>query len=250
MSARYEPPRLADASGTNDPIAAAITALRDEPPSAAQLNALAQRLAPQLGTPAVTGSASAGIAWWLKWLCGLTLSIAIGAYVMSHATRSKPAPRHARLSAAASSALPRAIGMPAPASIVEAHASEAKAPIAPARVRTSPRRSASTAAPAPENELVLLERSRAALDRDPAAALSLAEAHARSYPSGIFAQEREMLAIEALLKLKRKADARARAERFVERYPDSPQAPRVRAWLGRTLSPAADSYAVPEPDQH
>jgi hypothetical protein len=253
MSTRYEPRRLADLSASDDAVAAAIMALRDEAPSATQIDTLARRLASQLATPVVAASTSAGLAGWLKGLCGLALSFAIGAYVMSHAGRSKPAPRHAVVNAAAPVAVPRVIATPAP--IVEPaklQPTRAKPAIAPARVRTPPRRSApeaAAAAPTPESELVLLERSRAALDRDPASALALAEAHARSHPSGIFAQEREMLAIEALLKLKRKAEARARAERFVQRYPDSPQAPRVRAWIERTPPPAADPHAVPESDQ-
>ncbi len=79
----------------------------------------------------------------------------------------------------------------------------------------------------------MVERSRVALDHDPALALDQAQAHARIYPDGVFAQEREVLAIEALLKLRRRAQALVRAERFVERYPESSHVRRVRALIDR-----------------
>jgi outer membrane protein assembly factor BamD (BamD/ComL family) len=83
----------------------------------------------------------------------------------------------------------------------------------------------------PEDELALLERSRAALRSDARAALSLAEQHARAYPSGRFAQEREVLAIQALLKQARDAEAVARAQRFIGEHAGSPYALRLREML-------------------
>jgi hypothetical protein len=47
------------------------------------------------------------------------------------------------------------------------------------------------------------------------------------------AEERERLAIEALLRLDRRADAEARAARFHRRYPRSVQGPRIRELLAR-----------------
>jgi outer membrane protein assembly factor BamD (BamD/ComL family) len=104
----------------------------------------------------------------------------------------------------------------------------------------SPPLPATNATPAPEAELALLQRSQAALDREPGAALALAEQHAREHPAGVFSQEREMLAMEALVKLRRVPAALARAERFVRDYPTSPHNERVRALLERfrMLAPA------------
>jgi hypothetical protein len=104
-------------------------------------------------------------------------------------------------------------------------------------------RPAQTATPARESpsagELALLARSQAALERDPRAALALAEEHRQHYPRGVFTEEREMLAIEALQKLRRKPDAVARARAFVALYPSSPHARRVRALLDSAVGGGA-----------
>jgi hypothetical protein len=71
----------------------------------------------------------------------------------------------------------------------------------------------------PEDQL--LERARRALASDPNRALALTREHARSYPSGVLAQEREVIAIEALKRLGRGGEAEARRGTFEERYPQS-----------------------------
>ena len=86
-----------------------------------------------------------------------------------------------------------------------------------------------------------MQRTQSALDRDPSQALALAQEHAREYPNGLFAQEREVLAIEALLKLRQRAAAVARAKTFVGRYPGSAHARRVRALLERAPLPAPET---------
>ena len=80
------------------------------------------------------------------------------------------------------------------------------------------------AAPA---ETDLLRDARLVLDRNPAEALRLTEQHRREYPNGAFSQEREVIAITALTRLGRSADARARAERFRALYPSSPYTARI-----------------------
>jgi outer membrane protein assembly factor BamD (BamD/ComL family) len=68
----------------------------------------------------------------------------------------------------------------------------------------------------------LLDGARGALQReDPAAALEAAEQHARAYPTGILAQEREAMAIRALVMLGRTPEAQARTDLFRSRFPDS-----------------------------
>jgi hypothetical protein len=244
MNTRDEPRRLVDAA--DDSLAAAIVALRAEPPSRAQLDALAQRLAPQLASPTLAGAATTAVALWIKWLVGLSVALAVCTYVATRGARSVPAPQRAQGIGSSAAAPPSVVAAAAPeVPIAEPRAAGVESREPPVRPRTAARRASRdpaasvparvpAAAPAPEDELSLLERSRAALDAEPTLALELAESHARSYPSGVFAQERELLAIEALLKLKRKAEARGRAEQFVQRYPDSPHTRRVRALLDRT----------------
>jgi hypothetical protein len=75
--------------------------------------------------------------------------------------------------------------------------------------------------PPPESELALLQRAGDRLRADPAGALHLAEQHAERFPSGALAQEREVIAIEALVGLHRDSEARDRAQHFVHDFPGS-----------------------------
>ena len=77
-------------------------------------------------------------------------------------------------------------------------------------------------------ELDLLHGARAALSMRPLAAYALTEQHRSTYPDGVFAQERDALAVEALLRAGDLDRARTRAEKFIERYPSSPHAHRFR----------------------
>lgn len=79
----------------------------------------------------------------------------------------------------------------------------------------------------PPTEGMLLLRARAALPRDAARALALAEEHRDLYPEGAMTSEREVLAIEALVALGRAQEADARASRFLRAHGDSPYRSRV-----------------------
>jgi hypothetical protein len=104
---------------------------------------------------------------------------------------------------------------------------------ADARKEPAPRRSPSVAASssvatnAPPDlaiptEIELLRDARLALKQSPARALELAESHARTYPGGKLSQERELMAITALVALGRRTAALARASRFEQSFPQSP----------------------------
>ncbi len=80
-----------------------------------------------------------------------------------------------------------------------------------------------------------IARLRTVALSDPARALALAQDAARRFPQGFFSQEREAIAIRALVKLGRVNEARARAERFLTAYPRGPAAESIRASVG--LSP-------------
>lgn len=77
------------------------------------------------------------------------------------------------------------------------------------------------------DELSVLHQAQAALRRNPAEALALSARHAREFPGGALAQEREVIAIDALLRLGRIDEGTARAQRFTARYPGSAHAQRV-----------------------
>jgi hypothetical protein len=74
---------------------------------------------------------------------------------------------------------------------------------------------------AAETESSILQQAQDALGGDPARALSLTDLHRARFPGGRLAQEREVLAIQALLGLGRGAEARARAASFLASFPTS-----------------------------
>jgi hypothetical protein len=77
----------------------------------------------------------------------------------------------------------------------------------------------------------LLRRAQQSLPRHPAEALAAAEEHRRRFPGGTLAQEREVIAISALLALKRRTDAETAAARFAESYPRSVHRAGIEALL-------------------
>lgn len=102
------------------------------------------------------------------------------------------------------------------------------------------------APPNPEAELALLKAAQAALDGEPSRALALAAQHKAEHPAGVFVQERELLAIEALLKLRQRKRAALRAEAFVARFPQSAHTRRLAVLLdelGRTPEPGPNDSA-------
>ena len=110
----------------------------------------------------------------------------------------------------------------------------APAPAAPAAAPAVPVASSSTPAAAPvpgpssvrasqlSAERVLLDEARAALAQgEPARALEKLERHRRTFPAPLLGEERDAMTVQALVKVGRGDEARARAEAFRRRYPDS-----------------------------
>lgn len=106
---------------------------------------------------------------------------------------------------------------------------------APAGARSAgsrPSRRASRSLDELEAERIILQQARAQLAaRDGRSALSTIEEHAREFPDGTLAEEREALAIRALLLTSRREDARARAGLFRRRHPQSIYLPAVEQAL-------------------
>jgi RNA polymerase sigma-70 factor, ECF subfamily len=84
-----------------------------------------------------------------------------------------------------------------------------------------------------ESDTALLRRAQDALASNPARALALVGEHQKSYPRSAFAQEREVLAIDALIRLGRRSEAEARADAFARAYPSSGHNRRIDSLLGR-----------------
>lgn len=236
-----ESKRLTETGAPRDlELAAAIRALRAERATPREITALAERLAPQFEAGPAGPVALPQFAASAKWLMSLVLAFGLGLFATLQFRQPEPqvvasAPRH-RVTApprplAAIAAPPAAIeptpqvAPPAPPRVTRAKP-QPKAALPPPPQATEPHADA-------EAELKLLGRAQRALDFEPRSALALAEEHAEAYPRGVFVQEREMLAIQALLKLRERRAALARAEEFLNHYPTSPHARHLRPLLER-----------------
>lgn len=112
---------------------------------------------------------------------------------------------------------------PAPAAPEEATLSVTALPSA-AETHASPRPAAPAVASARglAAERALLDVARSALGRgEPSEALAAVDRHTREYPDGTLVEEREALAIKALVALGRRSEAKTRAEAFEKRFPRS-----------------------------
>jgi hypothetical protein len=106
---------------------------------------------------------------------------------------------------------------------------------ASAGVNLAPQRPLAGARNQLAEERALLDLARNALEReDGASALAAIEKHERTFATGILVQEREAMAIRALVMLGRAGDARARADRFRKRFPDSVLLPTIESTIGST----------------
>lgn len=81
-------------------------------------------------------------------------------------------------------------------------------------------REAAAMSPKP-TEISLISGARSSLESAPQRALSLLSEHAKIYPTGVLAEEREVLRIRALKNLGRDKDAQAEEQKFHKEHPDS-----------------------------
>jgi hypothetical protein len=201
--------------------------------------------------PSVARSASklsGSAARWAAWVIGGTGVMAGSWWALSD--RSSPPPDPAPLAAALpASVTERPIEAPPPAELPPAPAPQtardvsiAPEPPAPAR----PRASVSPRAPAAGSEAQLLARAQAALARRPAEALRLTRQHEARFPRGALAQEREVIAIDALERLGRVGAAKARAAAFERRFHGSVHQPRVQRATDTSAPPGGSSATLPE----
>lgn len=267
---RFDPPRLLD-SAEDERLLSALRSGVSETASPAQMELVASKLAGILAPPAVgagvgagAGKVGAGLASgvFVKstiLVLGVGLAGATAIYV-----RTGDAPGPAMVESVATA--PTFIEEPAtapvavdPAPAVAASYTAAPEPVVsrrppdratdpPIRANAPPPRDvreseerpaeaasepASSSTSAREPEAKLLARAQSALRSDPGEALSLATEHATSYPGGLLAQEREVIAIEALTRLSRLEEARLRARRFRSVYPGSTHLGRIEVLVGK-----------------
>ncbi|MFY1828345.1 hypothetical protein ACN47A_20645 [Myxococcus fulvus] len=262
-----EPVRLLEESSDASPeLRELLGSALDDGPSAAQLASLAARLAPLQPPPAPpppVAPASAPLAGGATVATGLKLKVLVGVAALTGAVgsfqagrvyeRAQPptlaqAQRETVPVAPPRSDVPPEAVVPVPP-VVEAPSPEPAAPTPTAERASAPRANPPrppdavhkpVVAPPPEaratspedEELLLIDDAHRALQRGAAEeALSLLRGHASRFQAGTLAQEREVLAIEALVSLGRRAEAQQRAEAFQTKYPTSSHLVRLQKLL-------------------
>lgn len=215
-----EPVRLKDSDDAPEGLRRILRDANAIAPMPAELKAslLAKAPAPAkasaLASPAVIGAGALGVA--------VVAAILWQTRSVSTPDAKTPAPT-TTTSASAEPAPPPTIE-PAPA----ADPSSAPTPLPSARPsRPAPKADGDTLA----EESLLVGRARANLVSNPTAALSAIDEHARRFPRGELAPEREYLRVSALHRLGRDDEARARGRAYLTTHSSSPYAPAVRSLL-------------------
>lgn len=210
MSEPEDPPRLLDSLDEPRGLRDALERAHADVGTDAELARLEARLGPLLGAPPpVATAAKMGLSAKAT-LGSLALVVAAGsAWLVSSRNVAPSLPAPARSAVAVVSTPP-----PAPKEQIPSSEPTLLSPPASAEPE-APRKAIPT-------EAELLEQARAALKAgDSARALQRVNEHARRYPRGVLVQEREVLAIQALRRLGRDAEAERRAEAFSKAYPGS-----------------------------
>lgn len=102
----------------------------------------------------------------------------------------------------------------------------------PARSRPEPSRQGSLS-----EEAALLARAREQVAGDPARALVLSKQHQTQFPEPSLAAERDVIAVESLLRLGRRHEAEARAHALIDSAPNSIYARRLERLLAAGSGP-------------
>lgn len=251
-----EPVRLWQRRGELDELLARALDPNAVEPSALELDAMTSKLAASLGVPlaspgspvsagpvagssALAGATALVPAWKLAaWvMSGVVLGVGLSGTVTALVSPPDgPAPANSPEPHPMPSAATRAAPPPFPEPNLPAPTASVTSPpptTSPARAPEprGPERSSETLPLPSDGELSLLRRAQESLHSNPRSALAMTVRHEQEYPSGLLAQEREVIAIDALVRLGRFGEARARADLFQSRYPGSAHARRLEQLL-------------------
>jgi hypothetical protein len=189
------------------------------------------------GKPVVAPGAGGARAWvtrnpWLALSTALVVGVGLGAAARGPSRRGATADPVPSLQP---SAPPAAVPVPPP---VASPWAELPAPSSSGGLALSVSPPALPAPLAPSTgqslaaESAILDLARASIAHgEPDRALEALDRHATSFPRGVLREEREALAIKALVLASRGDAARARAARFRERYPESLFLPAIESSL-------------------
>jgi hypothetical protein len=139
---------------------------------------------------------------------------------------------------------PPSASLRAAADVVSSRAANAKVPPLPVLPNEPPteqrelREAQTSPVPTPRAqdsmtaEAALLEQARRSLASDPTLSLAILDEHARRYPHGALHVEREVLAVDALVRASRRSEAETRAARLRATSPGSLYQARLARILG------------------
>ncbi len=241
MSAIDEPPRLSEDPSSDPELSHFIRALRADVPNSDAIDSLAQSVEARVrGGGGGDGSPVLRRVPWKMAIVGLAAAV-IAVLGIKAPQDGEPAVRRPER---AEEAIPRphpVMSTPTespPPVVLSEEASEEALPrrahsrraVREAREReasppettpSTPPPEVSNEPPSAETEIALLARARRALRREPARTLALVEEHQARFPNGQFVEEREVLAIDALIALSHHSRAEVRAAQFYARFPNS-----------------------------
>ena len=210
----------------------ALEAERGEPgPDPARLRRIEAALE---GAP-VAATAARG-PWLLGGVLGLAALVGLGLVVARPRAAAPSATEPVVVVAPPPPAVPPVVAAPTPTAAIAsaAEAPSAAPPSVPAAKAPRP-----PAGRSETDEMALVARAQEAMRGRPAEALALCREHERTFATGHFVQEREAIAIEALVYQKRTAEAARRWRAFERAYPTSSH----RTHLAALFTPEPGSAA-------
>jgi len=251
MSENRELPRISSGgSDCSDDLCEVFRSAKQDDPEAAQVDRLWQALQPVVGGPtgggdggsstgdgpagpvaAVAGTSAATLARYTLVGAGVTSLIIATATMWNPRTESSMQPATTTVLSAEPPAPP--VSAPAPAAEEpELHDAGTQRKPAP-RVVAKPAPTADAEVAPSMSEAQFLGQAHTELRQGNAArALSMTAEHRRLYPRAALSQECDLIAVEALVALGRRDEAMARSRAFLDRYPHSAHARRLRTVLG------------------
>ena len=240
-------PWLSEASDASPSLRAFLREASTNPPDAARVERLRQRLGPWLGAtsppaapPASSGAVGSTVGAVGKAGLWAVVGTLIGGgvwLVLGGPSRAEPAPLRA---ASVESPSPRAPVSPAATPLSPAATPSSALPSAPRAAKAGRGRSlpiGRQGQPSLAEEAAALAAAQRALASSPSRSLALLQEHAQKFPRSALAEERCVFTIEALVALARSEEARRELARLELGYPSSAHLGKARRLVGIDASP-------------
>jgi hypothetical protein len=233
-----EPKRWLEGGDAGDDALALLRAARPPVPLGAAARLRSTQRVAAFGVPPV----AAAFGWWPALALGVVLGVG-GSVAVTGLVASAPPPsatssaRRAPSSHSATAPLVEAPSLeqqPSEAASLPEHAAPKPAPTAPpAAPLAAPPVSESDSVDVLQQEIRLLEQARRNLAASPGTARLVLLDHEQRFPSGHLRVERELLLVDALVRLGRRPEAEARATSLERQNPNSLYGERLEQILGK-----------------